>query len=206
MLAEEVITPPTAYSAALASAPASGTSITYTPTQGAIGPVSDSLKYTATNSSGTSYPALVSITIAPAAGNVLFSELGSGGSGSPNTYSFAIPANAPPYVYVYLYGGGGGAKKHGGGGGAYAEKHFAVTPGTTILYGTIASAGLGFLTTTPSPPTCGGISTMASSTNSSIKHPSRGRFAGYDSRRCRRRDQRRRHQYHRPSGRHWRDG
>ena len=142
------------------TATASGITIKYTPTSGYSG--SDSFTYTASNAGGTSAPATASITVLAiiADGTVMYSN------STPNTYSFTLPINAPPYVTVFLYGAGGGgwgsaSNHHGGGGGGFTTYHFAITPGVTVLSGNIGLQGDGGFHII-SDPTDGSPTTLAS--------------------------------------------
>ncbi len=96
----------TATSVAVASAPlhglatASGTSISYTPAAGYSGP--DSFTYTASNLSGTSSPATVTLTVTaptlvltPAAG-----ALPAGQAGTAYSQSFSSTGGSAPYSYT----------------------------------------------------------------------------------------------------------
>ena len=86
------------------TATASGTSITYTPTAGYSGP--DSFTYTATNASGTSSPATVSITVSaptlvlsPASG-----ALAGGSTGSAYSTTISTSGGTAPYTYAITVG------------------------------------------------------------------------------------------------------
>ncbi|WP_281660333.1 putative Ig domain-containing protein [Microvirgula aerodenitrificans] len=86
------------------TATASGTSITYTPTAGYSG--ADSFTYTATNASGTSSPATVSITVSaptlvlsPASG-----ALAGGSTGSAYSTTISTSGGTAPYSYAITAG------------------------------------------------------------------------------------------------------
>ncbi|WP_378940910.1 putative Ig domain-containing protein [Mesorhizobium sp. ANAO-SY3R2] len=90
--------------AAHGTATASGTSITYTPTSGYSG--SDTFAYTATNASGTSSPATVTITVSaptlallPAAG-----ALAGGTVGTAFSQTITTSAGTAPYSYAITSG------------------------------------------------------------------------------------------------------
>ncbi|WP_248764995.1 putative Ig domain-containing protein [Pseudomonas protegens] len=84
------------------TATASGTSITYTPAAGFSG--SDSFTYTATNASGTSSPATVSITVS--APNITLSpgSLSSGTVGTAYSASLSASGGTVPYRYSITSG------------------------------------------------------------------------------------------------------
>ncbi|WP_137152055.1 putative Ig domain-containing protein [Devosia sp. FKR38] len=86
------------------TATASGTAITYTPTAGYSG--TDSFAYTATNASGTSAPAMVSITVS--APTLAFSPsagaLTSATAGTAYNQSVAASGGAAPYGYAVTSG------------------------------------------------------------------------------------------------------
>ena len=84
------------------TATASGTSITYTPTAGYSGP--DSFTYTATNASGTSSPATVSITVSAPTLAVAPASLNAGLQGT--TYSATISASGGTAPYSYTISSG----------------------------------------------------------------------------------------------------
>ncbi|NBF09677.1 putative Ig domain-containing protein [Pseudomonas sp. Fl4BN1] len=79
------------------SATASGTSISYTPTAGFSG--SDSFTYTATNISGTSGPATVSITVSAPSLAVTPASLGAGTAGSAYSATLSVSGGTAPYSY-----------------------------------------------------------------------------------------------------------
>lgn len=79
---------------------------------------------------------------APASGDQLYTN------DTPGTWTFTFPALADNYAYLYAWGAGGGGGALGGYSGAYSEKHIAVTPGITVLSGTIGAGGLGAYVTT----------------------------------------------------------
>ncbi|WP_428144454.1 IPTL-CTERM sorting domain-containing protein [Delftia acidovorans] len=84
------------------TATASGTSVTYTPTTGYSGP--DSFTYTATNASGTSSPATVSITVSAPTLAVAPASLNAGLQGT--TYSATISASGGTAPYSYTISSG----------------------------------------------------------------------------------------------------
>jgi YD repeat-containing protein len=69
-------------------------------------------------------------------GTVLYSSTTSG------SYSFTVPSNALGYVTVTIWGAGGGSTKfaqaYGGGSAVY---HYTVTPGTTVVSGSVGAGG-----------------------------------------------------------------
>ena len=79
------------------TATASGTSITYTPTAGYSG--ADSFTYTATNASGTSSPATVSLTVSAPTLVLTPASLGAGTTDSPYSATFSTSGGTAPYSY-----------------------------------------------------------------------------------------------------------
>ncbi|MBO0492204.1 putative Ig domain-containing protein [Pseudomonas sp. Marseille-Q1929] len=98
----------TATSVAVASAAshgtatASGTSITYTPTAGYNGV--DSFTYTATNASGTSSPATVSVTVAAPTISISPLSLPNGTIGSAYSQTISASGSLAPYTYTVSSG------------------------------------------------------------------------------------------------------
>ncbi|MBD9402357.1 autotransporter domain-containing protein [Comamonas sp. CMM02] len=83
--------------AAHGTATASGTTISYTPTAGYSG--SDTLAYTATNASGTSSPATVSITVSAPSITLSPGSLSNGIVGVTYNSSFSASGGTAPYSY-----------------------------------------------------------------------------------------------------------
>ncbi|MCR4536819.1 putative Ig domain-containing protein [Pseudomonas sp. 18.1.10] len=79
------------------TATASGTSINYTPTAGYSG--ADSFTYTATNASGTSSPARVSLTVSAPTLVLTPASLGAGTTDSPYSATFSTSGGTAPYTY-----------------------------------------------------------------------------------------------------------
>lgn len=102
------ITGGTPTSVAVATAPAhgtaiaSGTSITYTPTVGYGGP--DSFTYTASNSSGTSAPATVTITVSPPTITVSPPSLPDATVGAAYSQTLSASGGAAPYSFSLTAG------------------------------------------------------------------------------------------------------
>ena len=148
--------------AAHGTATASGTTISYTPTAGYSG--SDSFTYTATNASGTSAPATVTITViaptlafTPAAGalpsamqNQAYSQTLTA-SGGTAPYSYAITAGALPAGLTLNPASGALA----GTPTAAGNNSFTVT--ATDLHGATGSAGY-TLAVSVQPPVAGAVS------------------------------------------------
>lgn len=115
--------------------------------------------------------AWVIVTGQDAEGQVIFSAAQ---SGSVTTWSFTVPQNALGYVTATINGGQGGTYKPAtsdipGGGGGECVKHFAVTPGATVLSGSLGTPGAG------GPfPTGGAVTTLVCSTNGSIAMTANG--------------------------------
>ncbi|MBP5114738.1 autotransporter domain-containing protein [Pseudomonas protegens] len=84
------------------TATASGTSISYTPTAGFSG--ADSFTYTATNASGTSSPATVSITVSAPSLVLTPASLGAGTAGSPYSATLSATGGTVPYSYSITSG------------------------------------------------------------------------------------------------------
>ncbi|MBP5104143.1 beta strand repeat-containing protein [Pseudomonas protegens] len=84
------------------TATASGTSITYTPTAGYSG--SDTFAYTATNASGTSSPATVTITVSPPTLSVTPTTLPNGTQGSAYSQTLSASGGTAPYSYAITAG------------------------------------------------------------------------------------------------------
>lgn len=84
------------------TATASGTSITYTPTAGFSG--TDSFTYTATNASGTSSPATVSVTVSAPTLSLSPTSLPSGTVGSSYSASLSASLGTAPYSYAVTAG------------------------------------------------------------------------------------------------------
>ncbi|MGI2032706.1 putative Ig domain-containing protein [Rhizobium panacihumi] len=106
----------------------SGATITYTPTPGYVG--SDSFDYTATNASGTSAPATVSITVinptlvlAPAAGPLPDGTVG-------NAYNQALSASGGTAPYDFAVTGGS------------LPTGLVIAPGSNTIAGTPGAAGI----------------------------------------------------------------
>jgi hypothetical protein len=79
------------------TATASGTTIVYTPTTGYFG--ADSFTYTATNSSGTTSPATVSITVSAPVISVTPTTLASGTVGAAYSQTLTASGGAAPYTF-----------------------------------------------------------------------------------------------------------
>jgi len=79
------------------TATASGTSITYTPTAGYSG--ADSFTYTATNSSGTSSPATLNLTVSAPTLVLTPASLAAGTAGSPYSATLSASGGTAPYTY-----------------------------------------------------------------------------------------------------------
>ncbi|MCK9817524.1 putative Ig domain-containing protein [Pseudomonas sp. MAFF 302046] len=84
------------------SAIASGTSITYTPTAGYSG--ADSFTYTASNGSGTSSPATISITVSAPTISVSPSVLSAFIAGSAYSQTISATGGTAPYTYAITAG------------------------------------------------------------------------------------------------------
>ncbi|MFJ3115250.1 putative Ig domain-containing protein [Pseudomonas protegens] len=84
------------------TATASGTSISYTPTAGFSG--ADSFTYTATNASGTSSPATVSITVSAPSITLSPGSLSNGTAGTPYSATLSATGGAVPYSYSITSG------------------------------------------------------------------------------------------------------
>jgi len=148
---------PTSLTVGVAShgtATVTGLAITYTPTTGYVG--SDSFSYYATNASGNSSLATVSVTVY---NPTLYSYyLTTGG-----TWSFTIPTGSLPHAIISCGGGLGGSMTttpfNTGGYGGLAVIDVVVTPGVTTFSGTAGAWGANG-TPTGSP---GGTSTCSSS-------------------------------------------
>ncbi|MGO4798119.1 putative Ig domain-containing protein [Pseudomonas sp. W22_MBD1_FP4] len=91
-----------ASAAAHGSAVASGLSITYTPSAGYSG--ADSFTYTASNASGTSSPATVTLTISAPTLLVSPASLGAGTTGSPYSAAVSASGGTAPYTYSVTSG------------------------------------------------------------------------------------------------------
>ena len=82
-------------------------------------------------------------------------------------FSYTVVSNAPGFVDIIINGGGGSggnksaADGRGAGGGGYSKKHFAVTPGVTVISGSVGGGAAG-VTISPGQP--GGATTVASPT------------------------------------------
>jgi hypothetical protein len=127
-----------------------GDTLSFTETTTAVGTVSGTVTVSNTTGGGTlgTFTYSVTLTTTPADGTILFTQ------STPGSYSFAVPSDAPGFVTVEIWGGGGGGGRDatrdydgsGGGGGGYSKKHFAVTPGTTVIAGTVGAGGAGAVT------------------------------------------------------------
>ncbi|RYF79275.1 MAG: hypothetical protein EOO29_17730, partial [Comamonadaceae bacterium] len=85
------------------TATASGTTISYTPAAGYGGP--DSFSYTATNASGTSTPATVTITVSPPAISYAPANPPAGSVGVPYSQALAgASGGTGPYIYTLVSG------------------------------------------------------------------------------------------------------
>ncbi|WP_368731463.1 IPTL-CTERM sorting domain-containing protein [Delftia sp. K82] len=84
------------------TATASGTSITYTPTAGYSGP--DSFTYSATNATGTSSPATVSITVSAPTIALTPTSLPNGTTGSSYSTTLSASGGMAPYSYTITAG------------------------------------------------------------------------------------------------------
>ncbi|WP_343299542.1 IPTL-CTERM sorting domain-containing protein [Delftia sp. Cs1-4] len=84
------------------TATASGTSITYTPTAGYSGP--DSLTYSATNATGTSSPATVSVTVSAPTIALTPTSLPNGTTGSSYSTTVSASGGMAPYSYTITAG------------------------------------------------------------------------------------------------------
>ncbi|EPD42980.1 hypothetical protein HMPREF9701_01231 [Delftia acidovorans CCUG 274B] len=84
------------------TATASGTSITYTPTAGYSGP--DSFTYSATNATGTSSPATVSITVSAPTIALTPTSLPNGTTGSSYSTTLSASGGMAPYTYAITAG------------------------------------------------------------------------------------------------------
>ncbi|MBB1616513.1 IPT/TIG domain/outer membrane autotransporter barrel domain-containing protein [Pseudomonas sp. UMC65] len=84
------------------TATASGTSISYTPTAGFSG--ADSFTYTATNASGTSSPATVSITVSAPSITLSPGSLSNGTAGTPYSSTLSATGGTVPYSYSITSG------------------------------------------------------------------------------------------------------
>ncbi|WP_221178393.1 Ig-like domain-containing protein, partial [Pseudomonas protegens] len=80
----------------------SGTSISYTPAAGFSG--ADSFTYTATNASGTSSPATVSITVGAPSITLSPGSLSNGTAGTPYSATLNATGGAVPYSYSITSG------------------------------------------------------------------------------------------------------
>ncbi|WP_242699162.1 MULTISPECIES: IPTL-CTERM sorting domain-containing protein [unclassified Delftia] len=84
------------------TATASGTSITYTPTAGYSGP--DSFTYSATNATGTSSPATVSVTVSAPTIALTPTSLPNGTTGSSYSTTLSASGGMAPYTYTITAG------------------------------------------------------------------------------------------------------
>ncbi|MBR7627542.1 tandem-95 repeat protein [Aeromonas popoffii] len=84
------------------TASASGTSITYSPTAGFSGV--DSFTYTATNASGTSSPATVTITVSAPSISLSPTTLGNGSVGTSYSETLSASGGTAPYTYAITAG------------------------------------------------------------------------------------------------------
>ncbi|AZC27154.1 putative Ig domain-containing protein [Pseudomonas sessilinigenes] len=84
------------------TATATGTGITYTPAPGYSG--NDTFAYTATNASGTSNPATVTLTVSAPTLSINPASLGAGTSGTPYSTTLSTSGGAAPYTYSITSG------------------------------------------------------------------------------------------------------
>lgn len=108
-----------------------------------------------------------SVTIAD--GDILFD------SGTPGAFSFIIPSGAPGFIWIEGQGPGGDGITNfnpkgssigaGAGAGGYGKHHMAVTPGVTVIAGTITAHGTVTATRVTTPALTYNGGTNASSSN-----------------------------------------
>jgi hypothetical protein len=153
------------------TATASGTSISYTPTTGYSG--SDSFQYTATNVSGTSSPAIATITVNPTApiANNVSATIGYNSTNTPITLN--ITGGTPTSVSVFVQAGHGTATASGtsitytpttGYSGSDSFQYKASNAGGT------SAAATATITVNPGPPVANNVSATVgyNSTNTPI--------------------------------------
>ena len=105
---------------------------------------------------GGAWVIIADVTAALTTGTVMYDSSASG------AYSFSIPSNALTHADIEIWGaGGGGGATHGGGGSAYSlYLNYAVTPGTTVIAGSVGAKGAGYNISPSHVATAGGGSSV----------------------------------------------
>jgi uncharacterized protein YhjY with autotransporter beta-barrel domain len=131
------------------TAVASGTSMGYTPAVGYSG--SDSFTYTATNASGTSAAATVSVTVSPPALSIAPGALPDGMVGTAYAQSLSAGLGTAPYTYALASGSLPGGLSLGSGGGLTgtptASGSFSFSIQATDAYGATGAQSYALLIT-----------------------------------------------------------
>ncbi|MDR2327040.1 MAG: putative Ig domain-containing protein [Acidovorax sp.] len=153
--------------AAHGTATASGRSITYTPNAGYSG--TDSFSYIATNSSGSSNPAVVSITVTPPTLSISPSNLSGGTVGT--TYSQGLTASLGTESYHYTLSAGSlppGLSLSDSGslsGTPAADGSFSFTVQATDFYGATGSQAYTLVIAVTAPVANGVVATVAANSS-----------------------------------------